>query len=145
MIKTASRAAVDMIREFLKLESASGLLLVGAAILSMLLANSPVAHHLSDILQTRLTVTLADYGINKPILYWINDGLMAIFFLLVGLELKREVVEGQLSSADQIILPALAAIGGLVAPALIYAWVNHSDPSALTGWAIPTATDFPVR
>ena len=117
MIKTASRSAVDMIREFLKLESAGGLLLVGAAVLSMLLANSPLSSFLSEFLQSRLIVTYEGYGIDKPLLYWINDGLMAMFFLMVGLELKREVVEGQLSSADQVMLPAVAAVGGLVVPA----------------------------
>ena len=124
------------------MESAGGLLLVGAAIISMLLANSPIAHVLSDIMQARLTVTLEGYGINKPVLLWINDGLMAIFFLMVGLELKREVIEGQLSSLDQIILPAVAAVGGLVVPAAVYWVINKDDPGALNGWAIPTATDI---
>jgi NhaA family Na+:H+ antiporter len=130
------------IREFLQLESAGGLLLVGAAIVSMLIANSPLAEFFDGILQSKLTVTLEGYGINKPLLLWINDGLMAIFFLMVGLELKREVLEGQLSSLDQIVLPVLAAIGGLVVPALIYWFVNQDDPMALNGWAIPTATDI---
>lgn len=142
MIKTASQKAVSSIREFLRLESAGGILLVGAAVLSMLLANSPFAYVLSDVKQAQLTVTLSGYGINKPLLLWVNDGLMAIFFLMVGLELKREVVEGQLSSADQIILPTLAAVGGLAAPALIFWWVNQGDAEALNGWAIPTATDI---
>ena len=142
MIKTASRKATETIREFLQLESAGGILLVGAAVLSMLLANSPLAYILSDLLQARLTITLEGYGINKPVLLWINDGLMALFFLMVGLELKREVVEGQLSSADQIVLPALAAIGGLAVPALVYWWINQGDAGAMNGWAVPTATDI---
>jgi len=142
MIKSTSRTAVYAIREFLQLESAGGLMLLGAAVVSLVLANSPLAPVISDLLQARLTVTLEGYGINKPVLLWINDGLMAIFFLMVGLELKREVIEGQLSSVDQIVLPALAAAGGLAVPALLYGWVNRGDVSAMNGWAVPTATDI---
>jgi NhaA family Na+:H+ antiporter len=142
MVRTVSQSAVTAIREFLKLESAGGMLLVGATILSMILANSPLGDMLGSILKARLTVTLEGFGIDKPLLLWINDGLMAIFFLLVGLELKREVVEGQLSSASQVVLPALAAVGGLAVPALVYWWVNAGDSAALSGWAIPTATDI---
>jgi len=142
MERTHAPKPLGMIREFLQLESAGGLLLIGATIVSMVLANSPVAHVIDGVLQAKLTVTLQGYGINKPLLLWINDGLMAIFFLMVGLELKREVVEGQLSSVDQVVLPTLAAIGGLAVPALIYWFVNRDDPMALNGWAIPTATDI---
>ena len=80
--------------------------------------------------------------INKPLLLWINDGLMAVFFFLIGLEVKREVMEGELSSVSQIVLPAFGAIGGMAVPAGIYVWMNWGDPSALGGWAIPTATDI---
>ena len=142
MIRSSPQKTLLAIREFLRLESAGGLLLVGAALVSMLLANSPIAGWLNDILQARLTVTLEGYGINKPLLLWINDGLMAIFFLMVGLELKREVIEGQLSSVDQVVLPTLAALGGLLVPALIFWLVNRDDTAALNGWAIPTATDI---
>lgn len=142
MIKTASQAAVTSIKNFLKLESSSGLLLVLAAIAAIVLANSPFENSYDDILNMKLTITLGGAGVDKPLLLWINDGLMAVFFLLVGLELKREVVEGQLSSASQVVLPAMAALGGLVVPALIYWFVNQGDSAAMSGWAIPTATDI---
>ena len=89
-----------------------------AAIFALLLANSPLADIYSRVLGLNLTITVEGFGVSKPLLLWINDGLMAVFFLLVGLELKREIVEGQLSSPDQIVLPALAAIGGLAVPAV---------------------------
>jgi NhaA family Na+:H+ antiporter len=129
-------------REFLRLESAAGLILVGAAAVALLLANSPLAAVYDRLLDLNVTVTVENFGVSKPLLLWINDGLMAVFFLLVGLELKREVLEGQLSSADQIVLPAMAAIGGLVLPALIYWIINRDNPQGINGWAIPTATDI---
>jgi NhaA family Na+:H+ antiporter len=142
MNKTKARIAAQALREFLRLESAGGLILVSAAILAMVLANSPLQDLYTKFLSLNLTVTVEDFGVSKPILLWINDGLMAVFFLLVGLELKREVVEGQLSSADQIVLPAMAAIGGLVVPAVIYWTINKDNPDGINGWAIPTATDI---
>jgi NhaA family Na+:H+ antiporter len=129
-------------REFLRLESAGGLILVGAAILALVLANSPLADLYTQFLGLKLTVMVESFGVSKPLNLWVNDGLMAVFFLLVGLELKREVVEGQLSSVEQIALPALAAIGGLVVPALIYWLINRDNPEGLSGWAVPTATDI---
>lgn len=119
MIKVASNNAKKALHEFLQLESAGGILLGIAAVLALLLANSPIAKLYHDTLALQLTVTLGGFGVDKALLLWINDGLMAIFFLLVGLELKREVVEGQLSSKDQLMLPAMAAIGGVLAPAQI--------------------------
>ncbi|MFT7563637.1 MAG: NhaA family Na+:H+ antiporter, partial [Bacteroidia bacterium] len=142
MIKTASKSAVKALSEFLKLESASGVLLVAAALAAVGIANSQISHWYEGILQTHLAVTLGGFGVDKPLILWVNDGLMAIFFLLVGLELKREVIEGQLSSRDQIVLPALAAVGGLVVPAAIFWLINRDDPYAMNGWAIPTATDI---
>jgi NhaA family Na+:H+ antiporter len=142
MNKTKAQIAAQALREFLRLESAGGLILVAAAILAMVLANSPLQDLYTKFLSLNLTITLDNFGVSKPILLWINDGLMAVFFLLVGLELKREVVEGQLSSADQIVLPALAAIGGLVVPAVIYWTINKDNPDGINGWAIPTATDI---
>ena len=142
MMRSSTQKTLLAIREFLRLESAGGLLLVGAALVSMLVANSPLAPWFSDLLQARLTVTLEGYGINKPLLLWINDGLMAVFFFLVGLELKREVLEGELASPAQVMLPALAAAGGMVLPAAIYLWFNWGDPLTAQGWAIPTATDI---
>ena len=142
MTKDKTRTVGQAWREFLRLESAGGLILVSAALLAVVLANSPLAELYNISLGLNLTVMIEGFGVSKPLLLWINDGLMAIFFLLVGLELKREVVEGQLSSPDQIILPALAAIGGLAVPAVIYWLVNNNDPQGINGWAIPTATDI---
>jgi len=129
-------------REFLRLETAGGLILVFAAILALVFANSPLADAYNRLLAANVTVMVESFGVSKPLLLWINDGLMAVFFLLVGLELKREVVEGQLSSVNQIVLPALAAIGGLVVPALIYYLINQDNPQGINGWAVPTATDI---
>ena len=142
MIKSTTRAVTDAWREFLRLESAGGVILVIAALAAVVLANSPLAGYYSDFLNVNVTITVADAGVSKPLLLWINDGLMAVFFLLIGLELKREVVEGQLSSPDQIVLPALAALGGLVVPAAIYWYINRDNPAGINGWAIPTATDI---
>ena len=142
MIKTTTQAVTQAWREFLRLESAGGLILVSAAVLALVLANSPLADLYSNVLSLKLTVMVENFGVSKPLLLWINDGLMAVFFLLVGLELKREVVEGQLSSPDQVVLPAMAAIGGLAVPALIYWLINKDNPQGIDGWAIPTATDI---
>lgn len=115
MIKTASQKAVRSLQEFLKLETAGGVLLVGATLVALLLANIPPAREIYEwFLGLQLTITLGGLGVDKPLLLWINDALMVLFFMLVGLELKREVVEGQLSRLDQVMLPALAALGGLV-------------------------------
>ena len=130
------------IAEFLRLQSAGGLLLLGAALLAMLLVNSPLAGYYSACLETPLSIQVGQFGLAKPLLLWINDGLMAIFFFLVGLELKREVLEGELSQPSQIVLPGLAAIGGLAVPAAIYAYFNWGDPVTMAGWAIPSATDI---
>ena len=129
-------------RDFLRLESAGGLILVFAAVLALVLANSPLADLYTQVLSLKLTVMIENFGVSKPLLLWINDGLMAVFFLLVGLELKREVIDGELSRPDQIALPALAAIGGLAIPALIYWLINRDNPQGINGWAIPTATDI---
>jgi NhaA family Na+:H+ antiporter len=143
MIKTASKQAVRHLQEFLKLEAAGGILLVGATVVALLLANIPLAREGYEwFLGLQLTVTLGGQGIDKPLLLWINDALMVLFFMLVGLELKREVVEGQLSRMDQVLLPALAALGGLIVPAAIFWWINQDFVSEKNGWAIPTATDI---
>lgn len=142
MIKNTSRAVTEAWRDFLRLESAAGLVLVFAAVLALVLANSPLSDLYTRVLSVNVTVMVENFGVSKPLLLWINDGLMAVFFLLVGLELKREVIEGQLSSAEQVALPALAAIGGLLVPGLIYWLVNRDNPQGINGWAIPTATDI---
>jgi NhaA family Na+:H+ antiporter len=133
---------IQSLRSFLRLEAASGIVLVIAAAAAMLLANSPLSSWYESLLATPMQVRAGTLGIAKPLLLWINDGLMAIFFLLVGLEIKREALEGELSEPSQIALPALAALGGMAVPAAIYASLNWADAAALRGWAIPTATDI---
>ena len=130
------------LQEFLRLESAGGLVLMAAAILALAIANSPVAGHYTALLELPLEVRLGALELAKPLSLWINDGLMAVFFFLVGMELKREVVEGHLSSWRQASLPAFAAVGGMLAPASLYAALNWGDAAAMKGWAIPTATDI---
>ncbi|MDH3998582.1 MAG: Na+/H+ antiporter NhaA, partial [Desulfuromonadales bacterium] len=133
----------ELIKAFLKKESSVGILLMVATALAMLLANSPLQSAYDFFLDTPLEVRLGrNIHIAKPLLLWINDGLMAVFFLLIGLEVKREVLVGQLSSREQIILPGVAALGGMLAPAIIYVLVNAGDVAALNGWAIPAATDI---
>lgn len=130
------------ITSFLKLESASGILLIAAAALALLFANSFLSEFYQLFLSTPLEIRISTFSINKPLLLWINDGFMAVFFFLVGLELKRELLEGELSDKRNIILPAVGAIGGMIVPALIYLFFNFDDDIALKGWAIPTATDI---
>jgi NhaA family Na+:H+ antiporter len=117
----------DVFKRFLKLESASGIILILAALLAIGLANSALAQHYQSFLNTEVQVRIAALDINKPLLLWINDGFMAIFFLLVGLEVKREMLEGALSSRVQATFPAIAAVGGMLAPALIYSFFNYGD------------------
>lgn len=132
----------DVFKRFLKLESASGIILILAALLAIGLANSALAEHYQSFLNTQVQVRIAALDINKPLLLWINDGFMALFFLLVGLEVKREMLEGALSSRVQATFPAIAAVGGMLAPAFIYAFFNYEDEVTRAGWAIPAATDI---
>jgi NhaA family Na+:H+ antiporter len=132
----------NAVRDFMQMESAGGILLIAAAALAMLVANSPLEHLYSALLDTLVAVQVGALSINKPLLLWINDGLMAVFFFLVGLEIKREVMEGELSSLRQVVLPGMGAVGGMVVPAAIYAWMNWGDAAAMDGWAIPVATDI---
>ncbi len=135
--------AVDYIHAFLRHESVSGILLVLAAALAMIMANHPALAPLYDtFLHTKASVKIGSIGLEKGLLHWINDGLMAIFFLLVGLELKREYHAGELKSRERIVMPALAALGGMLVPAVIYVAINAVSPENLRGWAIPTATDI---
>lgn len=131
-----------VIVKFFKLESASGLLLIAAAAVALILANSPLAPLYQQFIETPFQVRIGTLDIDKPLLLWINDGLMAVFFFLIGLELKKEFMEGMLSSVSQVVLPAIGAIGGMAVPAGIYVFFNHHNPEALSGWAIPTATDI---
>jgi NhaA family Na+:H+ antiporter len=130
------------LEEFIKKESSGGLLLIFVTLLALFLQNSFLTDFYTNFLHTPVQVTFGTFGIAKPLLLWINDGLMAVFFFLIGLEVKREVLEGELSSKEQIILPLIAALGGMVVPALIFVLFNQSDPFAMKGWAIPTATDI---
>jgi len=130
------------VRKFLKLEAASGILLVIAMVLAMICENSLLQPWYDALLQTPVELRIGGLHLAKPLLLWINDALMAVFFLLVGLELKREMLVGQLSSPARIALPAIAAVGGIAAPALIYAFFNQGDAMAMKGWAIPAATDI---
>lgn len=127
---------------FFQHQAAGGIVLMIAAVLALTLDNSPLAWLYDALLETPVVVQIGALELNKPLLLWINDGLMAIFFFLVGLEIKREVCEGRLSNLRQAGLPVIAAIGGMVVPALIYIAFNSGDPSALKGWAIPAATDI---
>ena len=127
---------------FFQLEAASGLLLIAAAALALIVNNSPLSHYYTAFLDVPVAVQIGALQIAKPSLLWINDGLMALFFLLIGLEVKRELLEGQLSKPSQVVLPGAAAIGGMVVPALIYWFINKDYPDALGGWAIPMATDI---
>ena len=133
---------MKVLNDFLKQGSASGILLILAALLAMIAANSPLAGFYQLLIDLPVSVQVGALVVDKPLLLWINDGLMAGFFFLVGLELKREIAEGQLSSVDNIMLPAVAAIGGMVVPAGIYAWICWGNDVAMQGWAIPAATDI---
>ncbi len=133
---------LDAIRKFLHLEAASAILLIVATFLAMLLVNSPLHGYYDNLLDVPLAIQVGAFSIHKPLLLWINDGLMALFFFLVGLEIKREVMEGELSRPAQLILPGFAAVGGMAVPAVVYAAVNWGDPVAIRGWAIPSATDI---
>jgi NhaA family Na+:H+ antiporter len=133
---------VAALREFLKLESASGILLVIAGVLAMIAANSPLAELYQAFLQTPIKLQIGTFMLDKTLLIWIDDLLMAVFFLLVGLEIKREIVAGELSDRSKVALPAIAALGGMIVPAAIYAALNWNDPVGIRGWAIPSATDI---
>lgn len=130
------------IAKFLKLESSGGIILMLTAVLAMIVANSSASIYYNLLLDTPVEVKIGGLEIAKPLLLWINDGLMALFFFLVGLELKRELIEGELADPKNIVLPAIGAIGGMAAPALIYLYFNHTDPVSAAGWAIPAATDI---
>lgn len=130
------------IKNFLGQESAGGILLMLAVLFAMLMANSPLAGVYQGFLDTEMQVRVGSLDINKTLIHWINDGLMAIFFMLIGLEVKRELLEGALSSAAQASLPTFAAIGGMVFPAGVYLLFNYGDPITQAGWAIPAATDI---
>ena len=130
------------IKNFFSREEKSGILLLIFATLALIVVNSPLQSIYYDVKYASIPINLGDFNFTKSISHWVNDGLMAIFFFVIGLELKREILEGELSSFDRIVLPAIAAIGGMAAPALVYFFINYSNPENMSGWAIPTATDI---
>ncbi len=132
----------EQIKRWMQHDAAGGVLLAIAALLALLLANSPLNPFYESVLKIPVTVAIGGFEIAKPLLLWVNDGLMAIFFLLVGLEIKRELVEGHLSSLEQVVLPGIGAIAGIVFPAIIFVMFNYQDDVAINGWAIPSATDI---
>ena len=127
---------------FFRLETSGGIILLLAAVVALVMANSPLEPFYALLIDTPVEIRIGALMIAKPLLLWINDGLMAVFFFLVGLELKRELIEGELSNKRNIILPGAGAIGGMLVPALIYLIFNSDDPAAMKGWAIPAATDI---
>ncbi len=130
------------IKNFFSREEKSGILLLLFATLALITVNSPLQSLYYDIKYTDIPISLGDFNFTKSVSHWVNDGLMAIFFFVIGLELKREILEGELSSFDRMVLPAIAAIGGMAAPALVYILININNPENMSGWAIPTATDI---
>ena len=133
---------ISSIVKFIRFESSGGIILLLAAVIALIVSNSPFSHYYTNFLKTPLVIGFSENVLSKPIILWINDGLMAIFFLLVGLEIKRELCEGELNTREKAILPAIAALGGMIVPAIIYLFLNWGDKVALHGWAIPVATDI---
>jgi NhaA family Na+:H+ antiporter len=132
---------MKIIEEFINKESASGILLIFATILALILSNTPMSTLYESFLHIPVEIRVGALHLDKSLYHWVNDGLMAIFFLLIGLEVKREILEGHLSSISQVALPGIAAIGGMVVPASIFFIFNQNNSVAINGWAIPTATD----
>lgn len=130
------------LQKFFKSDIAGGVLLALATVLALFVANSPLKELYHHFLETPIAVSVGSFAIDKHAIHWINDGLMAIFFFLVGLELKREIIIGELSEVKKIVLPAVSAVGGMLVPALIYAMFNYNNAQNLSGWAIPAATDI---
>ena len=139
---TISQRALGALADFLRLEAASGILLIAAAALALVCANSPLEEFYDGFREMPVAVVFGELQIAKPWQLWINDGLMAVFFLLVSLEIKRESLTGQLAGFDRLLLPMVCAAAGVIVPALLYTSLNHADPGAMRGWAVPTATDI---
>ena len=133
---------IEILRKFFRLKSAAGILLLLAAIAAIVVENSFLSDSYSKLLHSSISFKISNFAIDKDLHHWINDGLMAIFFLLVGLEIKRELIQGHLSTRQQFSLPAVAAIGGITVPAIIYISLNFGNDVTTNGWAIPTATDI---
>jgi NhaA family Na+:H+ antiporter len=127
---------------FFRHDAAGGVLLMAAAMLALIVANSSLSAGYHDLLGKKFSILLDGEGLSKPLILWINDGLMAVFFFLIGLELKREMLEGKLKNPADVMLPGMAAVGGMIVPALVFLALNWSDPVTRGGWAIPAATDI---
>ncbi|MGO4222760.1 Na+/H+ antiporter NhaA [Lysobacter sp. TAF61] len=138
----SSPRGLRALSEFFRLEAAGGIMLIAAAVLAMIAANSPMAAAYDAFRDMPVDVRVGGFEIAKPLLLWINDGLMAIFFLLVALEIKRESLSGQLASREQLVLPMVCALAGVAVPALLFTAFNHGNAEAMRGWAVPTATDI---
>jgi len=134
--------AFAKVKYFIRMESFAGFLLILTSLVALAIANSPLYGNYQEFLHYQLHIGIDRYQLSKPIEMWVNDALMAVFFLLIGLELKREILEGQLSNLSQVVLPGLGALGGVIFPALIYVGFNHNHPMNMAGWAIPMATDI---
>lgn len=141
-VRSRTDRALQALAEFFRLESSGGIVLIAAALLALLCANSPLDAWYDRFRSMPVAVVIGNLQIAKPLLLWINDGLMAVFFLLVALELKREMLSGQLSDRHQVVLPLLCAAAGVAVPAMMFWSINHGDAAALRGWAIPAATDI---
>ncbi len=133
---------IQFIKKFIDQEYVSGLILILAALAAMIAVNSPLEAGYIDFLHTQFSLHFGTFNLQKSVLHWINDGLMAIFFLLVGIEIKRELLEGELKTLNKALLPIIAAVGGMIVPSLIFVSFNYHDALALRGWAIPSATDI---
>lgn len=145
----SAKVMLNTTRRFFKMEASGGIVLVIAAIIALIIANSPLYEtydYILNVVKFKIGFTnidgTFDLEVKKSILHWINDGFMAVFFFLVGLEIKREIKTGELSSRSRALLPAIAAVGGMVVPALCYVFINKGMPENLSGWAIPAATDI---
>ncbi|MEM1244056.1 MAG: Na+/H+ antiporter NhaA [Pseudomonadota bacterium] len=136
------KRAIRSVQDFINLESSGGIVLFIMAVIAILIDNSRLSTYYEDLTTTNFAIQLGPFALSKPLIKWVNDGLMTIFFFLVGLEIKREVLEGELNSHTKIALPGIAAIGGMLIPALIYLGLNYHNPIHIRGWAIPTATDI---
>jgi NhaA family Na+:H+ antiporter len=137
-----SSRALHALGEFFRLEAAGGIVLIVAALLALVCANSPLEALYDRFREMPVAVVFGQLNIAKPLLLWINDGLMAIFFLLVALEIKREALTGQLVGREQLVLPLVCASAGVMVPALLFTAFNHDTATAMRGWAVPTATDI---
>lgn len=133
---------MEKLKEFLKSEASGGVLLLVFAFAAIVCTNTSLSDFYFEFLQTIVSVQFGEFALNKPLLLWVNDGLMAVFFTLVGLEVKKELFEGSLSSYKKAIFPAIAAVGGMIVPAIIYWAINQNHPEYHNGWAIPMATDI---